>query len=152
METNVMMQFKDLGPVSVLGLSAMGSALGIGAAGMAAVGAWKKGFLRNKPAPMVQLLACIGASISQTFYGMILMNAMIVVVDKGALVWAVGIFSGMAIGMSAWMQGKIGAAAADALGESDKGFSNYLAALGIVESVAVFVMVFSLQLLGKLAG
>ncbi len=152
MDANMMSQFKDLGPVAALGFSAMGSALGIGAAGMAAVGAWKKGFLRNKPAPMVQLLACVGAPISQTFYGMIVMNAMIAAVDKGAMVWSVGIFAGAAIGMSAAMQGKIGAAAADALGESDKGFANYLAALGIVESVAVFVMVFALQLISKITG
>ena len=57
MDANTLVQFKDLGPVAVLGLAAVGSAMGIGAAGMAAVGAWKKGFLRNKPAPMVQLLA-----------------------------------------------------------------------------------------------
>ena len=152
MDGNMMSQFKDLGPVAALGLSAMGSALGIGAAGMAAVGAWKKGFLRNKPAPMVQLLACIGAPISQTFYGMIVMNAMVAAVNKGTMVWSIGILAGAVIGMSALMQGKIGAAAADALGESDKGFSNYLAALGIIESVAVFVMVFSLQLISKITG
>jgi V/A-type H+-transporting ATPase subunit K len=152
MDANTLVQFKDLGPVAVLGLAAVGSAMGIGAAGMAAVGAWKKGFLRNKPAPMVQLLACIGAPISQTFYGMILMGAMLPLVNKGVMLWSVGVFAGAAIGVSAYMQGKIGAAAADALGESEKGFSNYLAALGIVESVAVFVMVFTLQLLGQLAG
>ncbi len=148
----MMSQFKDLGSIAALGFAAIGSALGIGAAGMAAVGAWKKGFLRNKPAPMVQLLACIGAPISQTFYGMIVMNAMIAAANKGAMLWSIGIFAGIAIGLSALMQGRIGAAAADALGESDKGFSNYLAALGIIESVAVFVMVFSLQLISKIAG
>ena len=149
---NAMMFVKDVGPVAALGLAALGSAAGIGTAGMSAIGAWKKGFLRNKPAPMVQLLACIGAPLSQTFYGMILMNSMVASVEKGAAVIGVGIFAGSAIGMAAFFQGKMGAAAADALGESEKGFSNYLAALGIVESVAVFVMVFSLQLLAKIGG
>jgi V/A-type H+-transporting ATPase subunit K len=152
MDADTLVQLKDLGPVAVLGLSAFGSAMGIGVAGTAAVGAWKKGFLRNKPAPMVQLLACIGAPISQTFYGMILMGSMVPLVNKGVMLWGVGLFAGAAIGASAYMQGKIGAAAADALGESEKGFSNYLAAMGIIESVAVFVMVFALQLLGQMAG
>lgn len=150
MDVNFLAQLKDLGPMASLGFAAMGSALGIGAAGMAAVGAWKKGFLRNKPAPMVQLLACIGAPISQTFYGMILMNALLSAVEKGSMVWFIGVFAGLAMGFSAMMQGRIAAAAADALGESEKGFSNYLAALGIVESVAVFVMVFSLQVVDKI--
>jgi V/A-type H+-transporting ATPase subunit K len=55
-----------------------------------------------------------------------------------------GAVGGMAIGLSAWMQGKIGAAAADAFAETGQGFTNYLMALGIIESVAIFVMVFIL--------
>ena len=41
-QAGVLVQFKDLGVAAALGLSALGSALGIGTAGMAAVGAWKK--------------------------------------------------------------------------------------------------------------
>jgi len=46
MEANVLMQFKDLGVAAALALSAFGSAMGTGSAGMAAVGAWKKCFAR----------------------------------------------------------------------------------------------------------
>ena len=46
-------QFVDLGVASVLAFAAMGSALGTGIAGMAAVGAWKKAFLQNKAAPFM---------------------------------------------------------------------------------------------------
>lgn len=149
MEPTVITQFQDLGAAAVLGLAAAGSATGIAAAGQAAVGAWKKGFVRNKPAPFATMLIFIGAPISQTFYGMILMNQMMGMVHKGLFVWFVGIFCGMAIGLSAFGQGKIGAAAADALGESDKGLANYVSAIGIIESVAIFVMVFGMMLMGK---
>ena len=47
-----------------------------------------------------------------------------------------GIFGGLAIGVSAWYQGVIGAAASDAQAETGKGFGNYLMALGIIETVA----------------
>ena len=150
METGILLQFKDLALGAVLGLSALGSAIGIGYSGQAAVGAWKKGFLRNKPVSMASLLVCISAPITQTFYGMILMTQMQPLVDKGVLLWFIAIFAGLAIGISAVSQGKIGAAAADALGESDKGFGNYLIALGIIESVAIFVMVFTLIILRKI--
>ena len=36
------------------------------------------------------------------------------------------------------------AAACDAQAETNQGFTNYLAALGIVETVAIFAMVFAL--------
>ena len=136
-----------IGGALSLGLSALGSALGIGAAGMAAVGAWKKCFAQNKPAPFLQLAVCVGAPITQPFYGMIVMRKLLEIADNGSdfaslIGW--GLFGGLAIGLSAWMQGKIAAAAADAFAETGQGFTNYLLALGIIESVAIFVMVFIL--------
>jgi V/A-type H+-transporting ATPase subunit K len=150
--TGVILQFKDLGVAAVLAFSAAGSCLGIRAAGLAAVGAWKKGFVRNKPAPFIPLLAFIGAPLSQTFYGLILMNKIVSIIDKGSYFWFVGALAGMVIGISAYVQGLIGAAAADAMGESEKGFTNYIAALGIIESVAIFIMVFMLGMVGKVVG
>ena len=137
-----------IGGALALALSALGSGLGIGAAGSAAVGAWKKCFAQNKPAPLMQLAVCIGAPITQTFYGMIVMTVKLLKMAEdpaqfpAAIGW--GLFGGLAIGYSAWAQGKIGAAAADAFAETGQGFTNYLMALGIVESVAIFVMVFIL--------
>ena len=52
------------------------------------------------------------------------------------------------MGVSAYGQGKVGAYCADALAETGQGFSNYLAVIGIVETVAIFVLVFSLLALG----
>lgn len=135
-----------IGGALVLGLSAVGSALGIGTAGMAAVGAWKKCYAQNKPAPFLQLLVCVGAPITQTFYGMIVMSVkllkMSVDPSKYPALLGWGLLGGLAIGASAWMQGKVAAAAADAFAETGQGFTNYLIALGIIESVAIFVMAF----------
>jgi V/A-type H+-transporting ATPase subunit K len=45
---------------------------------------------------------------------------------------------------SAIAQGQAGAAAADAQGETGKGFANYIAVVGICETVALFAMVLSM--------
>lgn len=135
-----------IGAALALALSAVGSGLGIGAAGQAAVGAWKKCYVQNKPAPFVQLVVCIGAPITQTFYGLIVMTVKLLPMAATGSNWpaviAWGLFGGTAIGLSAWMQGRIAAASADAFAETGQGFTNYLLALGIIESVAIFVMVF----------
>jgi V/A-type H+/Na+-transporting ATPase subunit K len=136
-----------VGGVLALSLSALGSGLGIGAAGQAAVGAWKKCFLQNKPAPFM-LAVFVGAPITQTFYGMIVMMKLLKLGGEANASFPVliawGLLGGAAIGLSAVIQGKIAACASDALGETGQGFTNYLMALGIIESVAIFVMVFIL--------
>jgi V/A-type H+-transporting ATPase subunit K len=118
---------------------------------MAAVGAWKRAYMNNKAAPFI-LIAFVGAPLSQTIYGMILRNAI-----KGANLppesyiyqMLLGLFAGLAIAMSAIFQGKIGAKAADALAETGKGFGNYIMTIGVVETVALFVMVFTMTALPK---
>lgn len=133
-------------------LAALGSGLGIGIAGMAAIGAWKKAFIQNKAAPFI-MIAFVGAPLSQTIYGMILRNAI-----KSANLppesypyqMLIGLLGGLAIGFSAYMQGKAGAKAADALGETGKGFGNYIMVLGVIETVALFTMVFCMTALPKM--
>jgi len=133
-----------LGAAAALALAAAGSALGTGAAGAAAVGAWKKCYAQSKAAPFL-LVAFVGAPLSQTIYGMILMNNIVGASETAAMYPALigaGIFGGLAMGLSAWMQGRAGAGASDALAETGQGFGNYLMALGVIETVALFVMVF----------
>ena len=149
--TGILVQFKDLGLAASLALSAVGSAIGTGIAGMSAVGAWKKAFIQNKTASFM-LVVFVGAPLTQTIYGMIVMNRMVELALKGSYLWGVGVFCGLAIGFSAVMQGKAGAVAADAMGETGKGFGNYIVVLGVIETVALFVMAFAMGLLGKLAG
>ncbi|MCM8763465.1 MAG: V-type ATP synthase subunit K [Candidatus Omnitrophica bacterium] len=141
-------QFKDLGLGAVLAFSALGSGLGAGVAGMSAIGAWKKAFAQNKIAPFL-MVAFVGAPLTQTIYGMILMNRMADLVSQGSFLWGIGILSGLAMGISALMQGKAAAVACDALGETGKGFGNYIVVLGIIETVALFVMVFTLGIFAK---
>ncbi|MBI4335847.1 MAG: V-type ATP synthase subunit K [Candidatus Omnitrophica bacterium] len=148
MEHNLLTQFKDLGAIAVLALSAVGSGTGAGVAGMAAVGAWKKNFAQNKSANFL-LVALVAAPLTQTIYGFIVMNKMVELVGKGQFLWAVGVFDGTAIGFSAYWQGRCAAAACDAMGETGKGFANYMAVMGMTETVALFVMVFTLVVLGK---
>ncbi len=149
MDTNLLLQFKDLGIAASLAFAAIGSALGTGAAGMAAVGSWKKCFAQNKNAPFI-LTVFVGAPLSQTIYGMIVMNALLELAKNGQFMWSAGILCGIAMGVSAWMQGKAGAAASDAMAETGKGFGNYLMVLGVIETVALFVMVFILMAIGNL--
>jgi V/A-type H+-transporting ATPase subunit K len=151
MESGVLVQFKDFGLGAVLAFSAMGSAWGAGVAGMAAVGAWKKAFMQNKTASFA-LVAFVGAPLTQTVYGMIVMNKMAELAIKGQYLWGIGAFCGIAMGLSALWQGKAGAVAADAMGETGKGFGNYIIVLGIIETVALFIMAFTLGILGKLSG
>ncbi len=145
---------------AALGLSAAGSALGTGYAGMAAVGAWKKCFAQDKPAPFI-LIAFVGAPLTQTIYGFILMNTIMAtsktMAQAGApatqfLFLLIGaIMAGTAIGASALFQGKAAASCSDAMAETGKGFGNYLMVLGVIETVALFTMIFMMVTLGNLA-
>jgi len=150
MESGLLVQFKDLGAIAVLALAAVGSGAGAGIAGMAAIGAWKKNFSQNKSASFL-LVALTAAPLTQTIYGYIVMNKMVELANKGQYLWGLGIFAGAAIGFSAYWQGKCAAAACDAMGETGKGFGNYIAILGMTETVALLVMVFSIVFMGRLS-
>ena len=144
------MNIAFIGMAAALGLSAAGSAFGEGFAGMASVGAWKKCYASGKAAPFI-MIAFSGAPLTQTIYGFLLMNFIKSAVAGGAdagLALGVGLFGGLAIGLSGLFQGKCAAAAADALGATGKGTANYFIVVGIVETVALFTLVFSLLLLG----
>ena len=151
MEQNILVQFKDLGVILVLALAAFGSGAGVGISGMSAIGAWKKSFAQNKTASFL-LVALVSAPLTQTFYGFIVMNQMLALTLKGQYLWAVGLFAGTAIGLSAYWQGKCAAVACDAMGETGKGFGKYLIILGMAETVALLVMIFTIVFLGRLAG
>lgn len=136
--------------VIVISLAAIGSALGCGTAACAAVGAWKRNYVQGRPASMM-LLTFVGAPLSQTIYGMLLMFNIQSRAQAGAPglpLIIIAAAAGLAIGWSAWYQGRAAAAAADSFAETEKGFTNYLGALGVVETVAIFVMVFAMLVLG----
>lgn len=141
------MNIAFLGMAAALGLSAAGSAVGTGFAGMSSVGAWKKCYASGKQAPFI-MIAFAGAPLTQTIYGFLLMNFIKSANCDPSLALGVGVFGGLAIGMSALFQGRCAAAAADALGATGKGTANYFIVIGVIETVALFTLVFSLLLLG----
>ncbi len=153
MDEVVMKALTQAGAFSAIAFAAIGSGLGTGAAGMSAIGAWKKCYAQNKPAPF-QLVVFAGAPLSQTIYGMILMFIISGKAEAFSANWplflTIGVIGGIGMGVSAWMQGKAAAGACDAQAETGKGFTNYLMVLGVIETVAIFVMAFAIVLLASI--
>ena len=140
------MNFGMLGAAVCMGIAAIGSAIGIGIAGQGAIGAWKRCYVNNKPAPFI-LTVFAGAPLTQTIYGFLLMQQMSASANTSsnpAFALGLGIASGLAMCFSAIAQGKAGAAGSDALGETGKGFAQYIMVVGLCETVALFAMVFSM--------
>jgi V/A-type H+/Na+-transporting ATPase subunit K len=81
MDPEMMLSLGQAGAAAVLGIAALGSALGTAAAGLAAVGVWKRCYAQEKPVPFI-LVTFIGAPLSQTIYGMILMNTIVRVANE----------------------------------------------------------------------
>lgn len=137
------MDFGMLGAAVVMGIAAIGSAIGIGIAGQGAIGAWKRCYVNNKPAPFI-LTVFAGAPLTQTIYGFLLMQTMSTSDKDPGFLLGLGIASGLAMCFSAIAQGKAGAAGSDALGDTGKGFAQYIMVVGLCETVALFAMVFSM--------
>ena len=134
----------------VMGIAAIGSAIGIGIAGQASIGSWKKCYMNNKAAPFI-LTVFAGAPLTQTIYGFLLMQQMKTAAAAGmnpGFLLGLGLASGIAMALSAVFQGKAGASGADALAETGKGFSQYITVVGLCETVALFALVFSMVALG----
>lgn len=150
MEQEMMMALAKVGGYAAVGLAAIGSSMGTGIAGAAAIGAWKKCYQQDKPAPFL-LLAMAGAPLSQTIYGMIMMILIGGAAAKNPAMWplflAVGVFGGFAQMLSALFQGRAAAGGCNAFAETNQGFANYLMILGVVETCAIFALVFSIMVM-----
>ena len=59
------MDFGMLGAAVVMGIAAIGSAIGIGIAGQGAIGAWKRCYINNKPGNAVILITSLLHSFLQ---------------------------------------------------------------------------------------
>ena len=137
------MNFGMLGAAVCMGIAAFGSAMGIGISGSSAIGAWKRCYLNNKPAPFI-LTVFAGAPLTQTIYGFLLMQTMMSSQRDPWFLLGLGFASGLAMCASAIAQGRAGAAGSDALGETGKGFAQYIMVVGLCETVALFAMVFGM--------
>ncbi|OZV68095.1 V-type ATP synthase subunit K [Winogradskyella aurantia] len=129
-----------------LSIAAIGSAIGTGIAGMAAIGAWKK-MITNGQKAATALLIFVGAPLSQVIYGMILKNAIADAnLSPDSYLWQIiiGLFAGAAMAGSAIFQGKAGARACDAIAAGANDTAKYIMIIGVVETVALFVMIFTM--------
>jgi len=142
----------QMGVVLALGMGALGSSIGIGVAGQSAAGAWAKEAKAGQGLRFTYIIL-VGMPISQTLYAMIVMNNMGSILKEHAdlaaanagLLLGIGLATGIGEMLSAWMQGLIGAAGIRALSEGEgKGFAFLIIAMGIVETVGIFTMVFML--------
>ena len=141
------MELGMIGTALSMAIAAIGSVIGIGYAGQAAIGAWKKCYMSNKAAPFI-LTVFAGAPLTQTIYGFLLMQQMLSSSASPDFLFGLGIGAGVVMALSAVYQGKAGAAGADALAETGKGFSQYITVVGLCETVALFALVFSMVALG----
>jgi len=144
----------EMGTVMSLGMAGLGSAVGIGIAGQAAAGAWAKEARAGRNLSFTYIIL-VGMPISQTLYAMIVMvnmrtvfdNVDVTIADSGLLM-GIGLATGLAEMLSAWMQGMVGGAGIRALSDGEgKGLAFIIIAMGIVETVGIFAMVFLLGMI-----
>ena len=129
-----------------LSIAAIGSAIGTGIAGMAAIGAWKKMIINGQKAA-TSMLIFAGAPLSQVIYGLILKTAIARAdLHPDSYVWQllIGLLAGAAMAGSAIFQGRAGARACDAIASGASDTAKYIMIIGIVETVALFVMIFTM--------
>ncbi len=141
------MNLASIGTAMSMGIAAIGSCIGVIIAGQTCIGAWKKCYMSNKAAPFI-LTSFAGAPLTQTIYGFLLMQTMLGADADPTFMCVLGIMSGLTMAISATIQGKAGAAGADALAETGKGFSQYITVVGLCETIALFSLVFSMVALG----
>ena len=142
-----------IGMVCALCFSAVGSGFGAVKASLASVGGWKKCYINGKPDPFI-MVGFAGAPLTQTISGSLLSNFISTqlstpTLSYGIMSLCIGVLAGAVIGISALFQGKVAASSADALAETGKGTAKYFIVIGIIETVALFTLVFSLLVLNN---
>lgn len=144
----------ETGDVICLGMAAVGSSVGIGLSGQAAAGAWAREARAGQPMRFTYIIL-LGMPMSQTLYALIVMNQMRAVfantelaINEAGMLLGIGIATGLGEMLSAWMQGLIGAAGIRALSDSEgKGLAFIIIAMGVIETVGIFTMVFMLGMI-----
>ena len=140
------MNFAMAGPAIILGLGCIGSAIGVGIAGMAS-----HAVMSRVDDNHAKFIAMSAAPSSQTIFAFILMflmkNAILANTLSPLSGIAIGIASGMALMISAIFQGKAAATGIQAVAKQPALFAKCFIALGIIESFALFAVAFSLLLL-----
>ena len=140
------MNFEMIGPAIVMGLGCLGSSIGCGIAGMAS-----HGVMARVDEGHGKFIALSAIPSSQSIYGFILMIVMKNAIKGGSLAplsgIGIGLFVGLAIMTSSIFQGKCAVTAIQASAKQPAIYGKTIAALGIVESFALFAFVFALLLM-----
>lgn len=140
------MDFDMIGPAIVMGLGCLGSSIGCGIAGMAS-----HGVMTRVDEGHAKFIALSAIPSSQSIYGFILMIVMRGAIRGGTLsglnAIGIGLFVGIAIMFSSIYQGKCAVTAIQASAKQPAIYGMTIAALGIVESFALFAFVFALLLI-----
>jgi len=135
-----------IGPGIALGLGCLGSAIGCGIAGMAS-----HGIMCRVDEGHGKFIGLSAVPSSQAIYGFVLMLLMSNSIKAGTLSplagIGIGFFVGLAIMVSAIYQGRCAATAIQASAKQPAIFGKSFAALGIVESFALFAFVFALLII-----
>ena len=141
METGLLGQ---IGIGACIALTHTGAAFGTGVVVSAIIGAWKKCYILNKPPPFI-LVYFASVPLSQPIYSFVLANVLANSTKLNSFqLLGFGVFAGIALGVSTYTQAKAAACAVDAFTETEQGFGLYVMILGFCETVALFVMVFSM--------
>jgi V/A-type H+-transporting ATPase subunit K len=135
------------GCACAVGLPAIGSSVGCSIAGAASHGVMAK--VEEGHGKFIGISA---APSSQTIYGVVLMFVLLgkVKAEAGLALFGIGLFCGLGIMMSAIFQGKVAATGILASSKKPEIFGKCFAAVGIVESFALFAMVFGLIMAGNI--
>lgn len=140
------MNLDMVGPALALGLGCLGSAIGCGIAGMAS-----HAVMSRVEEGHGKYIGMSAAPSSQSIYGFILMLLMSQAIKAGTLspgsAIGIGLASGLAIMTSAIYQGKVAASGIQASAKKPAIFGKCFAAVGIVESFALFAFVFALLIM-----
>jgi V/A-type H+-transporting ATPase subunit K len=140
------MDINMVGPAIALGLSACGSTIGCWISGEACHAA-----MSRTEEGHGKFIGMSAAPSSQIIYGFILMLLMSRAINAGTLSpysgIAIGTFAGTAIMLSAIFQGRVCATGIQASVKRPEIFGKCFAAIGMIESFALFALVFSLLIM-----
>lgn len=140
------MNFDMIGPALALGLSAIGSSIGCGIAGMTS-----HAIMARVDEGHGKFIGMAAAPSSQVIYGFILMLLMSRAIEAQTLsplsAIGIGLSSGLAIMFSAIYQGMVASSGIQASAKKPEVFGKCFAAIGIVESFALFAFVFALLIM-----
>ena len=140
------MDINMVGPAIALGLSCMGCCVGCWIAGAASHAA-----MTRTEEGHGKFIGMAAAPSSQVIYGFLLMLQMSRAIQAGSLspisAIAIGTFSGMAFVFSSIYQGRVCATGIQASLKSPGVYGKCFAAIGIIESFALFAFVFALLIM-----